>query len=83
MRKVRSIKKWTDSYNKVESAVEDLVVLNDFFKEGEATEEEVVKQFNSCLALVEDLESRNMLRNEEDALGAVLKINSGAGGTES
>jgi peptide chain release factor 2 len=83
MRKVRSIKKWTDSYEKVETAVEDLVVLNDFFKEGEATEEEVAKQFDNCLALVEDLESRNMLRNEEDALGAVVKINSGAGGTES
>lgn len=83
MRKVRSIKKWTDSYEKVEAAVEDLMVLNDFFKEGEATEEEVTKQFNNCLALIEDLESRNMLRNEEDALGAVVKINSGAGGTES
>ena len=83
MRKVRSIKKWTDAYEKVETAVEDLVVLNDFFKEGEATEEEVTKQFDNCLALVEDLESRNMLRNEEDALGAVVKINSGAGGTES
>jgi peptide chain release factor 2 len=83
MRKVRSIKKWTDAYHEVETIVEDLVVLNDFFKEGEATEEEVIKQFEESLALVEDLESRNMLRNEEDALGAVLKINSGAGGTES
>jgi len=83
MRKVRSIKKWTDAYSEVETAVEDLNVLNDFFKEGEATEEELSKQFEKCLALVEDLESKNMLRNEEDALGAVLKINSGAGGTES
>ena len=83
MRKVRSIKKWTDAYSKVESAIEDLVVLNDFFKEGEAEEVEVTSQFNNCLALVEDLESRNMLRNEEDTLGAVVKINSGAGGTES
>lgn len=83
MRKVRSIKKWTDAYTEVETAVEDLNVLNDFFKEGEATEEELSKQFEKCLALVEDLESKNMLRNEEDALGAVLKINSGAGGTES
>ncbi len=83
MRKVRSIKKWTDGYHEVETVVEDLVVLNDFFKEGEASEEEVTKQFEKSLALVEDLESRNMLRNEEDALGAVLKINSGAGGTES
>ncbi len=83
MRKVRSIKKWTDDYEKVSTAVEDLLVLNDFFQEGDASEEEVGKQFDICLELVEDLESRNMLRNEEDALGAVLKINSGAGGTES
>ncbi len=83
MRKVRSIKKWTDDYEKVATSVEDLLVLDDFFKEGEASEEEVSKQFDICLQLVEDLESRNMLRNEEDALGAVLKINSGAGGTES
>ncbi len=83
MRKVRSIKKWTDDYEKVANAVEDLLVLDEFFKEGEASEEEISRQFDRCLELVEDLESRNMLRNEEDALGAVLKINSGAGGTES
>lgn len=83
MRKVRSIKKWTDAYAEVELAVEDLSVLNEFFKEGEATEDELAKQFEKCLVLVEDLESKNMLRSEEDALGAVLKINSGAGGTES
>jgi len=58
-------------------------VINDFFKEGEATEEEVDKQYNSCLGLIEDLEVRNMLQKEEDQLGAILKINSGAGGTES
>lgn len=33
--------------------------------------------------MIEDLEVRNMLQNEEDQLGAILKINSGAGGTES
>ena len=58
-------------------------MINDFFKEGEATEEEVDKQYNSCLGLIEDLEVRNMLQKEEDQLGAILKINSGAGGTES
>lgn len=83
MRKVRSIKKWTDAFNEVDTVVEDLVVLFEFFKDGEATEEEVDVQFKKSLELVEDLESRNMLRNPEDALGAVVKINSGAGGTES
>lgn len=58
-------------------------MLFDFFKEGEATEQEVEKQFAVTLAKVEDLELKNMLRKEEDRLGAIMKINSGAGGTES
>lgn len=63
--------------------MDDLQVIYDFAKEGEATEEEVDKQYELTLARVEDLELMNMLRNEEDKLGAVLKINSGAGGTDS
>ena len=63
--------------------MDDLVVLADFLKEGEATEEEVEKQYQHTLKKIEDLELKNMLRREEDRLGALLKINSGAGGTES
>jgi peptide chain release factor 2 len=63
--------------------VEDLTVFHDFFSEGEADEAEVDQQYQIALSLVENLELRNMLGNEEDALGALLKINSGAGGTES
>ena len=63
--------------------MEDLQVIYDFYKEGEAREEEVEEQYEACLKLVEELEARNMLRKEEDVLGAILKINSGAGGTES
>ncbi len=58
-------------------------MLYDFAKEGEADEQEVEKQYNKTLTLIRDLELKNMLRNEEDELGAILKINSGAGGTES
>jgi peptide chain release factor 2 len=58
-------------------------VINDFFREGEASEEEVDKHYQNCLSMIEDLEVRNMLQKEEDQLGAILKINSGAGGTES
>ena len=58
-------------------------MINDFFREGESSEEEVDNQYNNCLSLIEDLEVRNMLQKEEDQLGAILKINSGAGGTES
>jgi len=58
-------------------------VINDFFREGEATEQDLDNQYDACLALIEDLEVRNMLQKEEDQFGAILKINSGAGGTES
>ncbi len=63
--------------------MDDLSVLFDFFKEGEATEAEVDSHYARVLEKLEDLEFRNMLRTEEDAMGAILKINSGAGGTES
>jgi peptide chain release factor 2 len=58
-------------------------VISDFYREGEATEEDIDNQYKNCLSLIEDLEVRNMLQKEEDQLGAILKINSGAGGTES
>jgi len=83
MKKISRIKSWTTAYAEVESAVEDLKVLYDFLKEGESSEGEVDEQFALGLKLTEDLELKNMLRNEEDALGAILKINPGAGGTES
>ena len=63
--------------------LDDLVVVFDFYKEGEASEAEVDTTYAEVLLQVEDLEFRNMLRNDEDKLGAILKINSGAGGTES
>ncbi len=63
--------------------MDDLVVLSDFLKEGEASEEEVEQQYALTLKKIEELELKNMLRQEEDRLGALLKINSGAGGTES
>jgi peptide chain release factor 2 len=65
------------------SAFEDLMVIHDFFREGEATEDDLMTQYDKCLTMIEDLEVRNMLQKEEDRLGAILKINSGAGGTES
>lgn len=62
---------------------EDLQVIFDFYREGEPSEEEVDRQYDLSLSLIEELEVRNMLQKEEDQLGAILKINSGAGGTES
>ncbi len=77
------MKNWVESYGKVSTAVDDLQVLSEFHETGEATKEEVETQYATALTLTEELESKNMLRNEEDSLGAILKINSGAGGTES
>jgi len=58
-------------------------VLAEFQKEGEATAEEIIAQYNSTVELLKEIEFKNMLQNEEDQLGAILKINAGAGGTES
>ena len=55
----------------------------DFYKNGDITEEEADKEYDLCVSVIEDLELKNMLGNEEDALDAVITINSGAGGTES
>jgi peptide chain release factor 2 len=83
MKQIRTLNRWIKSYDHVITATGDLQVLFDFYKEGEASEEDVDRQFAETLSLVEELETRNMLRKEEDILGAIMKINSGAGGTES
>ena len=83
MRNLRTVKKWVTDYNKVKSDAEDVQVLYDFYKEGDASEEEVISQFNKTLELLESLEFKNMLSEEGDNLSAVLQITAGAGGTES
>jgi peptide chain release factor 2 len=83
MKAIKSVKEWTIGFEKVNQAVEDFGVLYEFFEADEATEEEVDKAYFDALGLIEKLETKNMLRSEEDHLGAVLKINAGAGGTES
>jgi len=70
-------------YSRLSAELEDLQVMADFLQEEEATQEEVDLFYEKVLADIENLESRNMLRKEEDVFGAILKINSGAGGTES
>ncbi len=83
LRNISKLKSWTEEYERVSSSVDDLSVLLDFFRTGEASETEVDQQYDTALQMLESLEVRNMLRKEEDQLGAILKINSGAGGTES
>ena len=63
--------------------MDDLMLLYDFFKEGEATEEDVQQQVQLTTTQLEDIEFKNMLSGKEDILSCVIQINSGAGGTES
>lgn len=83
MKKLRGKKKWVEDYNQVVLYAEDLSVLYDFYKENEASEEDVNQQFEKTIALLESLEFKNMLSDEGDNLSAVLQITAGAGGTES
>jgi peptide chain release factor 2 len=80
---IKQKKVWTDAYAKVAKAVDDVTVLFEFYKEEAATEKEIDTEYASVVQLIEELEFKNMLSGEEDHLGAVLTINSGAGGTES
>lgn len=82
MKIIRGLKGWLSGYNKVKAAVEELQLAFDFQKEGITSEEEVDEAYAHTIEVLEDMELKNMLRREEDKLGAVLKVNSGAGGTE-
>lgn len=83
MKKIKDLHFWLDSYKEVSSQAEELRLAFDFLKEGLVEEADIDAQYARVLDLIEHLELRNMLRREEDKLGVVLKINSGAGGTES
>jgi peptide chain release factor 2 len=70
-------------YNNVQSKVDDFAVLFDFWKEGEAVEEEVKEAFDNAVSAIEEAEFKSTLNKPEDEMVAILQINSGAGGTES
>src|SRR5205823_7883586 len=74
---------WVKLYEQTESAIEDFVVLFDFWKAGDATEEETKENYQKTLQQIEHAEFKSTLNQPEDELPAVLQINSGAGGTES
>ncbi|SEF90229.1 peptide chain release factor 2 [Sphingobacterium lactis] len=83
MHSIKNNKVWTDQYDEVNSSVEDVVVLYEFFQSGDATEQELDEQYAIALTNIEGLEFQNMLSAEEDQLDAILQITAGAGGTES
>ena len=83
MQSLRGKKRWIEDFENAKTLVEDLEVLFQFFKEGDATEQEVNTQFTTALQHIESIEFRNMLSDEGDSMSAVLQITAGAGGTES
>lgn len=83
LKNIKQNEYWTDLFQQVNDDVEDFAVLFEFWKEGEATEEEVETAFKKSLNSIDNLEFKSSLNEPEDELPAVLQINSGAGGTES
>lgn len=83
MKKVKGIQKWLDGYKTVRLYADELQLAFDFYKDEMVTEEEVDTDYAKAIKAIEDLELKNMLRQKEDPMDCVLKINSGAGGTES
>ncbi len=83
MKKIKQLKFWIEGCAEVERAVNEVTTGFDFVKEGLVDGDEVDALYNTAMDMVEKLELRNMLRHEEDKMDAILKINSGAGGTES
>ena len=83
MKKVKGIQKWLDGYKTVRLYADELQLAFDFYKDEMVTEDEVDADYAKAIKAIEDLELKNMLRQKEDPMDCVLKINSGAGGTES
>ncbi len=83
MKSLKADEKWVAQFQQLHRDMEDLEVLLEFAKEGEATEEEVEEKYQQALSFLEDLEFKSTLNKEEDELSCILEINSGAGGTES
>ncbi len=83
LKTLRAKKIWTNSFEKVYKGLEDLETLYEFHQAGDVEADEMDREYNKILKLVEELEFKKMLSREEDQLGAMIEINPGAGGTES
>ncbi|MFZ1528683.1 MAG: peptide chain release factor 2 [Ferruginibacter sp.] len=83
LKEIKENEYWVNMFGAVNGAVEDFAVLFDFWKEGEATEEEAKEAYGKAITAIEDAEFKSTLNDPSDSLPAMLQINSGAGGTES
>ncbi|HEY9543996.1 peptide chain release factor 2 [Prevotella sp.] len=83
MKLVKGLEKWLKGYKEVKQMADELQLAFDFYKDEMVTEDEVDRDYAKAIEAIEALELKNMLRQTEDPMECVLKINSGAGGTES
>lgn len=83
MKEIQVNEYWLSLFKNAENAVEDFAVLFDFWKSGDATEQETEEAYKKALEVLEDVEFKSTLNQPEDELPAVLQITPGAGGTES
>jgi len=80
---IRLKEKVVAAFHQAQQQIDDLQVLYDFYKDGDATEEDLQLQYQQTIQTIEQLEFKKMLSGAEDHLDAVLQITAGAGGTES
>ncbi|HLO45648.1 MAG TPA: peptide chain release factor 2 [Leadbetterella sp.] len=83
VKEIQTLKNWTEYYEEAETSISDLETLHEFYQMDEVTEEEIKAEGKKTETIIEELELKKMLSNEEDQFSAVIEINSGAGGTES
>ena len=83
MKKVKGIERWLKGYKQARECADELQLAFDFYHDEMVTEEEVDADYAKAVKIIEELELKNMLRQKEDPMDCVMKINSGAGGTES
>ena len=82
MKKVKGLQQWIAGYNEIKTLSDELQLAFDFYKDELVTEEEIDEAYAKASVAIDELELKNMLRDEADQMDCVLKINSGAGGTE-
>ncbi len=83
MKSIKIHEYWINIFKQVDTAVEDFAVLFEFWKAGDATDEETKAAYEHALSVIEDAEFKSTLNKPEDELPAMMQINPGAGGTES
>jgi peptide chain release factor 2 len=83
VKEIQTLKNWTEAYEEADNSISDLETLHEFYQLDEVSEEEIKTEGKKTEAIIEELELKKMLSNEEDQFSAIIEINSGAGGTES